>query len=159
MHAFGLIESNSIAKGIEFADVIAKTAEVEVLVAKSICRGKYIALIGGDVAAVRQSVNAGLQVSPKVVVDHFVIPNIHPLILPAISGGTVVDKVYAIGVLETYSVAATIEFADIAGKAASVTPIRMHLAFGIGGKSYTVFTGDVADVNASFHNSRCSLCK
>jgi len=34
-------------------------------------------------------------------------------------------------------------------KAASVEPIRMHLAFGIGGKSYVVLTGEVADVNAA----------
>lgn len=149
MHAIGLVESNSIAKGVEFADVMAKTADVTILVAKSICPGKYIALIGGDVAAVRQSVSAALEVSPEVIVDHFVIPNVHPTILPAISGGTTVDKVSAVGVLETYSVAATIEAADIAVKAASVVPIRMHLAFGIGGKSYVVFTGDVADVNAS----------
>lgn len=149
MHAIGLIESNSIAKGIEFADTMAKTADVTILVAKSICPGKYIVLIGGDVAAVRQSVSAGLEVAPEVVVDHFVIPNVHASILPAISGGTAIDKVRAVGVLETYSVAATIEAADIAVKAASVTPIRMHLAFGIGGKSYVVLTGDVADVNAA----------
>ncbi len=156
MHAIGLIESNSIAKGIEFSDVMAKTADVTLLVAKTICPGKYIILIGGDVAAVRQSVAAGLEVAPEVVVDHFVIPNIHPSILPAISGGTVVDKVDAVGVLETYSVAATIEAADVAVKAASVTPIRMHLAFGIGGKSYVVVTGDVAAVNASIEAGAAS---
>ncbi len=149
MHAIGLIESNSIAKGIEFSDVMAKTAEVTILVAKTICPGKYIILVGGDVAAVKQSVAVGLEVAPEVVVDHFIIPNIHPSILPAISGGTVVDKVAAVGVIETYSVAATIEAADIAVKAASVVPIRLHLAFGIGGKSYVVLTGDVAAVNAS----------
>ncbi|WP_434778411.1 BMC domain-containing protein [Neisseria sp. Ec49-e6-T10] len=149
MHAIGLIESNSIAKGVEFADTMVKTAEVDILVAKSICPGKYIVLVGGDVSAVTQAVNAGLEVAPSVVVDHFIIPNIHPSILPAISGGTAVDEVRAVGVLETYSVAATIEAADLAVKAASVTPIRMHLAFGIGGKSYVVFTGDVADINAA----------
>jgi microcompartment protein CcmL/EutN len=52
-------------------------------------------------------------------------------------------------VIETYSVAATIEATDAAVKAASVEPIRMHLAFGIGGKSYVVLTGDVANVNAA----------
>lgn len=149
MHAIGLIESNSIAKGIEFADVMAKTADITILVTKSICPGKYIVLIGGDVSSVNQSVNAALDVAPSVIVDHFVIANIHPSILPAISGGTVVDNVEAVGVLETYSVAATIEATDLAVKAASVIPIRMHLAFGIGGKSYVVLTGDVASVTAS----------
>ena len=149
MHAIGLIESNSIAKGIDFSDLMVKTASVDILVAKTICPGKYIVMVSGDVAAVTQSVNVALEDCPEVIVDYFIIPNIHPLVLPAISGGTVVEKVEAVGIIETYSVAATIEATDAAVKAASVTPLRMHLAFGIGGKSYVVVTGDVADVNAA----------
>ena len=148
-HAIGLIETSSIAKGIEAADCMAKTANVQILTAKSICPGKYIVMIGGDVAAVTQSVQAGTSLSPEVVVDSFVIPNVHPSVLPAISGGTSVEKIRAISVIETYSVAATIEATDAAVKAAQVEPIRMHLAFGIGGKSYVVLTGEVADVIAA----------
>ena len=59
LHAIGLVEANSIAKGYELCDIMAKTADVTILVAKSICPGKYIVMIGGDVAAVRQSVEAG----------------------------------------------------------------------------------------------------
>jgi Carbon dioxide concentrating mechanism/carboxysome shell protein len=149
VHAIGLIEVNSIAKGIEIADGMVKTANVTVLIAKPICPGKYIAMVGGDVADVQQAVATGLEVLPEVVVDHFIIPNLHSSILPAISGGNIVEKVRAIGVLETYSVAAAIEAADIAVKAASATLIRMHLAFGIGGKSYFVLTGDVADIETA----------
>jgi microcompartment protein CcmL/EutN len=149
LHAIGLIELNSIAVGVDVADAMAKTARVDILVAKTICPGKFITLIGGDVAAVRQAIDAGLAVLPETVVDHFVIPNVHPSVLPAISGGNVVDPIAAIGVIETYNVATTIEACDAAVKAAQVEPIRMHLAFGIGGKSYVVLTGDVADVNAA----------
>jgi len=148
-HAIGLVEINSIAKGFEVCDAMAKTANVTVLVAKSICPGKYIVMIGGDVAAVRQSVEAGQATAGQTIVDTFVIPNIHPSVLPAISGGNSIDKVEAMGVIETYSVAATIEAADAAVKAASVIPLRMHLAFGIGGKSYVVLSGNVADMNAA----------
>ena len=148
-HAIGLIELNSIAIGIDVADTMTKTANVSILVAKSICPGKFIVLIGGDVAVVRQSVEAGLARMPQVVVDHFVIANVHPSVLPAISGGNVIDEVAAVGIIETYSVAASIEACDTAVKAAQVEPIRMHLAFGIGGKSYMVLTGEVADVNAA----------
>lgn len=144
-----MIESTSIAKGIEISDAMVKTAEVTLLVAKTICPGKYIVLVGGDVAAVNQSVKAGLEVMPEVVVDDFVIPNIHPSILPAIGGGVAVDAVRAVGIIETFSVASVIESADFAVKSASVIPIRMHLAFGIGGKSYVVLTGDVADVETA----------
>ena len=149
MHAIGLIESTSIAKGIEISDVMVKTAMVDILVAKSICPGKYIVLVGGDVAAVNQSVQAGLELCPQVVVDHFIIPNVDPAILPAISGGMEIDKLQAIGIFETYSVAATIEATDLAVKSASVTPVKMHLAFGIGGKSYVVLSGDVADIETA----------
>lgn len=148
-HAIGLVEFTSIAQGIAATDAMAKASNVEILVAKSICPGKYIVMIGGDVAAVTQSVNAGSELNPDVVVDSFVIPNVHPSVLPAISGGTHIEKVAAISVIETYSVCATIEATDAAVKAASVEPIRMHLAFGIGGKSYVILTGEVADVIAA----------
>lgn len=148
-HAIGLIESNSIAQGVAAADVMAKTANVEILISKSICPGKYIVMIAGDVAAVSQSVEAGANLSPETTVDKFVIPNVHPSVLPAISGGTNLENVAAVSVIETYSVAATIEATDAAVKAAAVEPIRMHLAFGIGGKSYVVLTGEVADIEAA----------
>ena len=63
--------------------------------------------------------------------------------------GNSIGEVRAAGVIETYSVASCIEAADAAVKAASVEPVRMHLAFGIGGKSYVVLTGEVADVEAA----------
>jgi len=149
LHAIGLIEMNSIAKGIEVGDAMLKTAEVRLLVAKTICPGKYIVMVGGDVAAVRQSVAAGEALAEHVLVDRFVIPNIHPAILPSISGVTPVEQMRAVGVVETFSVAACIEAADASVKKASVDLIRTHLAFGIGGKCYYVLTGDVADANAA----------
>lgn len=148
-HAIGLVESNSIAKGIEASDIMAKTADITILVAKTICPGKYIVLIGGNVSNVKQSVEAALRLTPETMVDHFIIPNIHPSILPAIGGGKVIEKVEAVGVIETYSVAATVEAADMAVKTAQVEPIRMHLAFGIGGKSYVVLTGDISSINTA----------
>ncbi|WP_412480797.1 BMC domain-containing protein [Azonexus sp. IMCC34839] len=149
LHAIGLIETNSIAKGIEASDVMAKTANVSILVSKAICPGKYIVMIGGDVAAVQQSVKAAIALAAETAVDDFIIPSIHPSIMPAISGGNSIGEVRAAGVIETYSVASCIEAADAAVKAASVEPVRMHLAFGIGGKSYVVLTGEVADVEAA----------
>nr|WP_286206625.1 BMC domain-containing protein [Thauera linaloolentis] len=149
MHAIGLIELNSIAKGIEAGDAMLKAAEVTLLVAKTICPGKYIVMIGGDVAAVGRAVDVGAEAAAHTLVDQFTIPNIHASILPSISGVTPIDRVQAVGVVETYSVGACIESADAAVKAASVVPIRTHLAFGIGGKCYYVLNGDVADVTAA----------
>ncbi|MDR2614843.1 MAG: BMC domain-containing protein [Candidatus Accumulibacter sp.] len=148
-HAIGLVELSSIAKGIETGDAMLKTAEVTLLTAKTVCPGKYIVMVGGDVAAVRQSVAVGVALADRRLVDHFLIPNVHPAILPSISGVTPIDEMRAVGVVETFSVAACIESADASVKAANVVPIRTHLAFGIGGKCYYVLTGDVADVDAA----------
>ena len=41
-YAIGLVEFNSIAVGIEAADAMLKVSEVELLMAKTVCPGKYI---------------------------------------------------------------------------------------------------------------------
>ena len=149
MHSIGLIETSSIAKGIEVGDTMAKTAKVTILAAKTICPGKYIVMVGGEVAAVTAAISAGEETAGATLVDQFVIANVHRSILPAISGATAMDGLKALGILETYSVAAMIDSADVSVKAADVTCLRLHLAFGIGGKCYGLFTGDVAAVEAA----------
>lgn len=149
IHAIGLVEFTSIARGIEASDIMAKTADVTILVSKTLCPGKYMVLISGDVSSVEQSVSAGAEAGAESVIDQFVIPNVHPAILPAIGGGNEITEVRAVGVIETYSVASSIEAADTAVKAAEVMPMRLHIAFGIGGKSYSVLTGEVAAVKAA----------
>jgi len=149
IHAIGLVEFTSIAQGIECADIMAKTADVNILVAKTTCPGKYIVLVSGDVSSIEQSVNAGIELGAETVVDSFVIPNVHPSILPAISGVNTLKDIKALGIIETYSVASLIQAADAAVKAGDVEPLLLHLAFGIGGKSYTILTGEVASVKAA----------
>ena len=54
MHnAVGIVEVSSIAMGYEVQDAMLKAANVELLVARTICSGKYLVAVGGDVAAVR----------------------------------------------------------------------------------------------------------
>lgn len=149
IHAIGLVEFTSIAQGIECADIMAKTADVNILVAKTTCPGKYIVLVSGDVSSVQQSVDAARDLGADTVVDHFVIPSVHPSILPAISGANTLKEIKALGIIETYSVASLIEAADAAVKAGDVEPLLLHLAFGIGGKSYTILTGEVASVKVA----------
>jgi microcompartment protein CcmL/EutN len=149
INAIGMLEFSSIAKGIEASDAMAKMASVALIFAKPICPGKFMVLVSGDVSAVRQSVAAGMQLGDKHTVDHFVIPNVHPSILPAIQGKYDMTDVKAIGIIETASVTASIEAADAAVKMAEVLPVRLHLGFGIGGKSYSVVTGEVAAVKAA----------
>ncbi|WP_411900624.1 BMC domain-containing protein, partial [Salmonella enterica] len=75
------------------------------------------------------------------------LADIHPSVLPAISRLNSVEKRQAVGIVETWSVAACISAADRAVKGSNVTLVRVHMAFGIGCKCYMVVAGDVSDVN------------
>ena len=80
--AIGIVETSSIANGFEIADTVLKAANVEIVLNRTICPGKYIVLVGGDVDAVQSSIEAGVATGAHTVVDHFVIPNVHPSVFP-----------------------------------------------------------------------------
>ncbi len=146
METIGFLEWNSIAVGVEAADAVLKTAAVELIFAKAGCPGKYYLLFSGDVAAVQASVDAGCSTGGVHVVDHCVIPRVHPQVIQAIRMTTMPETMRAIGVMEFYSVTASINGADAAVKAAEVDLVDVRLGTGIGGKSFVILTGEVAAV-------------
>ena len=148
-NSIGLIELTSIAAGFEVADAMLKAAEVELILSRTICSGKYMVLIGGDVAAVTSSVEAGSITGRGSVIDTFVIPNVHPSVFPAIAGTSNVNLLEALGIVESFSVASLIEAADAAVKAAKVQLIELRLAMALGGKAFVTLTGEVAAVQAA----------
>ena len=154
MEAIGILESNSIAKGIEAADAVLKAADTALLYAKPVCPGKYTILFYGDVAAVSASLDAGAAVIDAHLVDSVVIPRIHPQVIQAISLSTAPDGVNAVGVMEFFSVTAAVYAADAAAKAADVTLLDVRIGVGIGGKSFAVLTGEVAAVEEAV---RCGM--
>ena len=151
MEALGMLELSSIAVAYQVEDAMLKGSDVELLVARTICSGKYIVMIGGQVQAVESSLRAGKDVSMEALIDELVIPNVDPRVFPAITGGVALrdeDK-DALGILEAFSVTSIIEGADSAVKAAEVTLFRIHVAMAIGGKGFLMLTGRVADVQAA----------
>lgn len=142
----GFLELNSIARGVEAADIILKTAEVELIYAKAGCPGKYYILFTGEVAAVQASLEAGAATGGSYTVDKCVIPRVHPQVIQAINLAASPENVNAIGVMEFFSVTASVYAADAAVKAADVDLIDVRLGTGIGGKSFVVLTGEVAAV-------------
>lgn len=149
--AVGMIELSSIALGYEVEDAMLKAADVQLLLARTICSGKYLVVIGGDVSGVQTAISNGITTGREGVIDNIVIPNVHPSVLPAISGTVDLhpNEVGALGVVETFSAASAVEAADAAVKAAAVVPFRIHLAMAIGGKGYCLLTGDVSACQAA----------
>ena len=152
--AIGMVEFSSIARGIYAADQMVKISEVEIVTAQTICPGKYIALVEGDVAAVQDSVHIGEKFAGEYFVDSLVIPNVHHGIFPAITGATMPEHVTALGIFETFSVATMITAADQILTAAELEAIEIRLGTGLGGKSFFTFTGDVAAVETGVEAGR-----
>jgi microcompartment protein CcmL/EutN len=69
--------------------------------------------------------------------------------VPGDRGSSKVEVLNALGIVESFSVAALIEGADAAVKAANVQLIEIRLAMALGGKAFVTMTGDVAAVQAS----------
>ncbi|MEN8191608.1 MAG: BMC domain-containing protein [Bacteroidota bacterium] len=149
LNSIGLVEMTSIAAGMEAADIMLKTSDVELLLSRTICSGKYMVLVGGDVAAVQTAVENAAQTIDYALIDTFVIPNVHRDIFPALSGHTDVKELKALGILESFSVASLIEGADAAVKSASVRILEIRLAMALGGKAFCTITGDVAAVQSA----------
>jgi microcompartment protein CcmL/EutN len=148
-NSLGLLELTSIASGFLGCDAMLKAADVDLVLSRSICSGKYMVMVRGDVAAVEAAVSAGKAGTRFSVIDSFVIPNLHDAVFPAISGSTKVEMLDALGIVESFSVASLIEGADAAVKAANVQLIEIRLAMALGGKAFVTLTGNVAAVEAA----------
>jgi microcompartment protein CcmL/EutN len=146
--SIGLIELSSIAAGFAVADTMLKAGNIRLLLSRSICSGKYMVLIGGDTAAVEAAVKAGCDAANGCLIDHFVIPNVHPDVFVALGRTQPVQPDGALGILESFNVTTLIEAADAAAKAAAVTLMEVRLAMALGGKAFCTMTGDVASVQA-----------
>jgi len=149
MNSLGLVELSSIAAGMHAADIMLKTSEVELILSRTICSGKYMVLIGGEVAAVQSAVDAATTNLEYAIIDTFVIPNVHKDIFPALAGHSGVGELESLGIIEAFSVASLIEGADAAVKSATVKLIEIRLAMALGGKAFCTITGEVAAVTSA----------
>ncbi len=147
--ALACIELSSIARGFRTADEMLKRAEVRLLEAGTVCPGKFVIVIGGQVQPVRESFDAGLQVGGPAVVDQLHLPNAHPQLLPAIGATAELGSIEAVGIVETFAVATAIVAADAACKRAAVQLVELRLARGLGGKAFFTLSGELASVQAA----------
>ncbi len=147
--ALALLDFSSIAVGIEAADAMIKRAQLDTIRAGTVQPGRYLVLLGGSVADVHESLEAGLEVGRTALLDQVFLPNVHPEVVAAIGGGRAPDANDALGVVETMTVSAAIHAADAGVKGAEVRLVEVRLADGLGGKGVVLYSGLVADVEAA----------
>ena len=100
--AIGMVEYKTTSAGVVAADSMVKTSEVSIIEAQTVCPGKYIAIITGDLSAVKAAVDAAVTTYEDKCIDSFVLGNPHESLFPAMYGTTVIEDISALGILETY---------------------------------------------------------
>lgn len=150
MKALGLLEFREITRGLVASDKILKSAPIELITATSVCPGKFVILITGDVGAVKNALQAGKEEFKDGVVDELLIPNPHESLFPALYGTSEISlEKQSLGLIETFSVASAIRAADAALKGANVVVSEIRLARGMGGKSLVIILGEIGAVKSA----------
>ena len=154
--ALGLIEVSSVARGMVVADAMAKKAAVSLVEAHPLTPGKFVVVVAGGEEEVHQSMTVGRELAAGALVDRLYLPKADPQLAPAMTGSVQVDTkaVGALGIVETFSVAAALLSADRAVKAAEVQIVQLRLARGLGGKAFYVLTGELHQLEAGVEAGR-----
>lgn len=157
--ALGLLELESLARGIVVADALVKQAAVQIVVAEAVSPGKYLLIFVGPEGEVVESFKAGLEVGGAMVLDSLHLPHLAEAVLAALLRAEVskVGPTDAVGIVELHTVAATLKAADVALKRANVRLTQFHLAKGIGGKGWFTVAGIQHDVEAALEGAAAAV--
>lgn len=149
--ALGLVEVQSIARGITVADAMVKRSQVTLLLNRPVSPGKHLSLCTGDVAEVEEAMQAGLARAGTALCDQLLLTQVHDEVLAVLrrTEAQPLSEDEALGVLETFSAASTLLGADVMCKAAEIRLFELRLCDGLGGKGFTVLVGTQDMVEAA----------
>lgn len=157
--ALGLLELESLARGVVVADALVKQAEVSIAIAEPVTPGKYLLVFVGREGEVAESFKVALEAGGALVIDSLHLPHIAEAVVAALLRGEVaeVDGGDSVGIVELHTVAATLRAADVALKAANVKLTHFQVAKGIGGKGWFTLAGEQHDVEAALERAAAAV--
>jgi len=147
--AIAIVEFTTVSTGLKAADMMAKTAHIEIVESGPVCPGKYLIVVAGLLSSVSASLDAVKSSFGERFISGYILGNPHESLLPAFYGTSKVEKIRALGVFETFDAATAVVAADNAVKTAIVDLIEIRLAKGMCGRSFATLTGEVSAVEAA----------
>jgi microcompartment protein CcmL/EutN len=145
-----VLEFGSIADGLFCTDALLKRAPIAMIKCGTVSRGRYLVIIGGSTASVEESLNEALAVGQTGVLDHVLLPDIHPALHEAVWGKRAALDHDAVGILETDTVAANVRATELALKGTAVRLVELRLAeYEMSGKAISLFNGPLHEVDAA----------
>ncbi|MGL5676372.1 MAG: BMC domain-containing protein [Cellulosilyticaceae bacterium] len=156
--SLGVMEYRSVALGLQAADAMVKASTIKIIMMQTVCPGKYIIMFEGKLSSVQMAMEVGKREPfDTVLVDSYCLGNPDDNLFAAIYGTVEKGEIEALGILEGYSVASIVGAADEMVKTSPVKLIEVRLARGMTGKSYALFAGEVAAVEASLEKAKTML--
>lgn len=146
IEVLGILELNSIADGIGSLDAMVKAAPVRIIRAGAVNPGKYLILVTGDIASVEYSMDRGVEYGKQSLIDHLILNNVEEQVVSSLNSRSPAEDVEALGILETLSIASSIEAADRAVKTAEVRVLEIQSGNALGRKAALTMCGSAGDV-------------
>ena len=158
MEALGVLEGHSLARGLKALDVCIKKAHLLNPSIRFVSPGKFVLWMGGTVGDVEESFQDGLQALGDNATGQVKIFDPHPNLVKALSALENSEGVYqelkklkdtSIGLFEWTDICGAIQGVDAILKGMQISLRYLRFAKGIGGKTMTLFDGDLAEVQAA----------
>jgi microcompartment protein CcmL/EutN len=148
--AIAIVEFKDIAVGMHATDAMAKKAPIALLKCGIISHGRYLTLICGTMASVDEAYKEGLFLGADSVIDHVILPDIHPQVHDAVLGRRLLGRTGAIAIIETDTVSRNVRAAELALKGTPVDLVEIRLADSLlAGKGVSIYRGELPDIEAA----------
>ena len=146
--ALALLEFGSVAVGVLAVDRMLKKSPVALVRCGTVHPGRYLALVGGSVAATEEAHAEGVAVGREssTLVDEVCLADPHQSIALALVSNPAEPEGETVGVLEVSNSAALLRILDAVLKAVPISLTEIRLADDLGGKAVAVVTGLLSDV-------------
>ena len=73
MNSIGLVEVKNVSKGIVVTDEMLKSAGIVLISSGSVCPGKFVTIVGGELSAIHAAVDRAELIAEDALIDKFVI--------------------------------------------------------------------------------------
>ena len=153
----GIVEFKSISRGFITTDEMLKASKVVLVLATTLCPGKYLTIIEGNMAAVTRSIETADRIGGRHVFSSFTVGGINSEVIEAIGGKVAAGLKDSIAIIESQHMANLISAADISVDSADVEIAEMRLGRGCGVNSFYVITGSLSAVEEAVKNAAVFL--
>jgi microcompartment protein CcmL/EutN len=155
----GVVEFKSIARGMITTDEMLKAADVRLVLATTLCPGKYLSIVEGALPAVQKSIDTADMIGGRHVFSSSAISAVNIEVIDAISGKVSDSYQDSVAIIESLQMANLILAADISVDSAEVEIAEFRLGRGCGVNCFYILAGSLVAVEESAKNAADFLKK